>query len=115
MFWSGSDILFNVDQICYEAPQFLARAIKAKATDHDMALLKQALAHALVWLVPVYIDGLVTSRREAAAKDLLWRAMLPHEDVPFLVTGIDAAVFEAWTRGKLKDRSLARNFMHANR
>jgi hypothetical protein len=48
MFWSASDILFNVDQICHEASEFLARAIKRKISDHDMALLEQALAHALV-------------------------------------------------------------------
>jgi len=54
-------------------------------------------------------------RREAAAKDPLWRAMQQHEDVPFRVTGIDASVFEAWTRGKLKDRSRVHDFIHANR
>lgn len=98
MFWSASDILFNVDQIRYEAPEFLARATAAEVPDHDMALLKQALAHA-----------------EAAAKDYLWRAMQHHEDVPFRVTGIDSAVFEAWTRGKLKDKFRAEDLMHANR
>lgn len=98
MFWSASDILFNVDQIRHEAPQFLARAIAAEVPDHDMALLEQALAHA-----------------EAAAKDPLWRAMQLHEDVPFRVTGMEAAVFEAWTRGKLKDRSRTHDLMHANR
>lgn len=46
MFWSASDILFNVDQICYDASGFLAHAIERKASDHDMALLEQALAHA---------------------------------------------------------------------
>ncbi|OJA17037.1 hypothetical protein AZE42_03572 [Rhizopogon vesiculosus] len=98
MFWSASDILFNVDQICYEASEFLARAIQRKSSDHDMALLEQALAHA-----------------DAAAKDPLWRAMQPHEDVPFFVTGMDLVVFEAWTRGKLKDRSRAHDLIHANR
>lgn len=38
-----------------------------------------------------------------------------HEDVPFVVTGMDAAVFEAWTRGKLKDKSRTHDLMHANR
>ncbi|KAG1723687.1 hypothetical protein EDB19DRAFT_1762532 [Suillus lakei] len=98
MFWSASDILFNVDQIRYEAPKFLARAIEAKVPDHDMVLLEQALAHA-----------------EAAAKDPLWRAMQLHEDVPFRVTGMDTAIFEAWTRGKLKDKSRVHDLMHANR
>lgn len=44
-----SDILFNVDQIRREAPKFLARAIEAKVPDHDMALLEEALTHALVY------------------------------------------------------------------
>lgn len=48
MFWSASDILYNVDQICYEASEFMARAIERKIADHDMELLEQALAHALV-------------------------------------------------------------------
>lgn len=98
MFWSASDILFNVDQIRHEAPKFLARATAAKVPNHDMALLEEALAHA-----------------EAAAKDPLWRVMQQHEDVPFRVTGMDAAVFEAWTRGRLKDRSRVHDLMHANR
>ncbi|KAG1855044.1 hypothetical protein C8R48DRAFT_720376 [Suillus tomentosus] len=98
MFWSVSDILFNVDQIRREAPKFLARAIEAKVPDHDMALLEEALTHA-----------------EATAKDPLWRAMQLHEDVPFRVMGMDAAVFEAWTRGRLKDRSRVHDLMHANR
>ncbi|KAG1728635.1 SNF2 family N-terminal domain-containing protein, partial [Suillus paluster] len=98
MFWSASDILYNVDQIRYSAPEFRSRAVAAKVPDHDMALLEQALAHA-----------------EAAAKDPLWRAMQLQEDVPFHVTGMDAAVFEGWTRGKLKDRSRAHDLMHANR
>ncbi|KAG2131300.1 uncharacterized protein EDB93DRAFT_1178490 [Suillus bovinus] len=98
MFWSVSDILFNVDQIRHEAPKFLARATAANMPDHDMALLEEALAHA-----------------EAIAKDPLWRAMQHHEDVPFHVTGMDAAVFEAWTRGRLKDRSRVHDLMHANR
>lgn len=98
MFWSASDILFNVDQIRHEAPKFMARATEAEVPIHDMALLEQALAHA-----------------EAAAKDPLWRAMQQHEDIPFRVMGIDAAVLEAWTRGKLKDRSRVHDLMHANR
>ncbi|KAG0701768.1 P-loop containing nucleoside triphosphate hydrolase protein [Suillus ampliporus] len=98
MFWSASDILYNVDQIRYEAPEFLARAVEANVPDYDMALLEQAIAHA-----------------EAAAKDPLWRAMQLHEDVPFRVTGMDASVVEAWTRGKLKDRSRAHDLIHANR
>lgn len=98
MFWSASDILFNVDQIRHEAPKFLDRAIEAEVPNHDMALLEEALAHA-----------------DAAAKDPLWRAMQHHEDVPFRVTGMNAAVFEAWTRGRLKDRSRAHDLMHANR
>jgi len=49
MFWSASDILFNVDQICYETSEFLARAIQRKSSEHDMTLLEQALAHALVY------------------------------------------------------------------
>lgn len=41
--------------------------------------------------------------------------MQPHEDVPFCVTGMDTAVFEAWTRGKMKDRPRAHDLIHANR
>jgi len=117
MFWSASDILYNVDQICHEAPEFLARAIERKVSDDDMKLLKQALIHALVccFIQVVSMESLMASRREAAAKDPLWRAMQLHEDIPFCVTGMDTDIFEAWTRGQLKDRSHALSLMHANR
>lgn len=115
MFWSASDILFNVDQIRHEAPKFLDRAIEAEVPNHDMALLEEALAHALV-CSPCHVFWMFSNFcRDAAAKDPLWRAMQHHEDVPFRVTGMDAAVFEAWTRGRLKDRSRAHDLMHANR
>jgi hypothetical protein len=60
-------------------------------------------------------ESLATFYREVAAKDPLWCAIQPHEDVPFRVTGMGAAVFEAWTRGELRDRPRAHDLMHANR
>ncbi|KAH7921384.1 hypothetical protein BV22DRAFT_1038738 [Leucogyrophana mollusca] len=98
MFWSASSILYNVDQMCEEADEFLTHAVERQVPESDMELLKQALTHA-----------------RAAAEDTLWRAMQYHEDVPFRVSGMDAKVFEAWTRGRLGHSSRSVDLMHANR
>ncbi|KIJ69192.1 hypothetical protein HYDPIDRAFT_179066 [Hydnomerulius pinastri MD-312] len=97
MFWSASDILYNVDQICEETEEFMDRAIERHVSSEDIELLKQALSHAAV-----------------AAKDDLWRAMQHHEDVPFRVTGLDPGIFGAWTRAGLST-SQEIDLMHPNR
>ncbi|KAH7889500.1 P-loop containing nucleoside triphosphate hydrolase protein [Phlebopus sp. FC_14] len=98
MFWSASDILYNVDEICKHADGHRARAIKRQVPQEDLDLLEQALSHAAV-----------------AAQDELWRAIQRHEDVPFEVSGFDPALFEAWTRGHLSMSTRAMDLMHPNR
>lgn len=41
--------------------------------------------------------------------------MQPHVDVPFKISGLDSAVFEAWTRTGLCDGSRAIDVMHPDR
>ncbi|KAI6045621.1 hypothetical protein EDC04DRAFT_2634069 [Pisolithus marmoratus] len=98
MFWSASNILYNVDQICQEAQSFRARALQRQIPKEEYELLERALSHA-----------------GAAANDILWRAIQKHEDVPFKVTGLDSAIYEAWTRGDLKTKSREVDLMHSNR
>ncbi|KAH7909861.1 P-loop containing nucleoside triphosphate hydrolase protein [Hygrophoropsis aurantiaca] len=98
LFWSASNILYNVDQICREADEFLDHAIQRGVSESDMELLKQALTQA-----------------RSAAEDKLWRAMQYHEDVPFQTSDMDSQVFEAWTRGQLMLPSRDLNLIHANR
>ncbi|KAF8844559.1 hypothetical protein BDN67DRAFT_1000237 [Paxillus ammoniavirescens] len=98
LFWSASDILYNVDQICREANKFRAHAIARQAPPEDLDLLEQALGHAAV-----------------AAGDGLWRAMQRYEDVPFRVSGLDSDVFEAWTRAGLDSSGRTVDLMHPNR
>ncbi|KAF9246232.1 P-loop containing nucleoside triphosphate hydrolase protein [Melanogaster broomeanus] len=98
LFWSASNILYNVDQICREADAFVARAIKHQMPQEDLDLLQEALRHAAV-----------------AAGDKLWRAMQHHEDVPFRVSGLDSNIFEAWTRATLDDCGREIDLMHSNR
>ncbi|KAI6166829.1 P-loop containing nucleoside triphosphate hydrolase protein [Pisolithus thermaeus] len=98
MFWSASNILYNVDQICEEAQSFRARALQRQIPKEEYELLEGALSHAA-----------------AAANDTLWRAIQRHEDVPFKVTGLDSSIYEAWTRGDLKTTSREVDLMHSNR
>ncbi|KAF8136675.1 hypothetical protein EV363DRAFT_1447032 [Boletus edulis] len=46
LFWSASDILYNVDQICDLADEFIARAVRRQVDPEDLDLLQQALKHA---------------------------------------------------------------------
>lgn len=46
MFWSASDILYNVDQICCEAESYRARALERQIPREDFDLLGSALTHA---------------------------------------------------------------------
>ncbi|KAL4067811.1 P-loop containing nucleoside triphosphate hydrolase protein [Scleroderma citrinum] len=101
MFWSASDILYNVDQICEEAESFRARALERQIPREDFDLLESALNHA--------------NARATAAKDYLWRAMQHYVDVPFKVTGLESGIFEAWTRGELKMTTREVDLMHPNR
>ncbi|KAI6150586.1 hypothetical protein BKA82DRAFT_4388616 [Pisolithus tinctorius] len=98
MFWSASNILYNVDQICQEAQSFRTRALQRRIPKEEYELLEGALTHAA-----------------AAASDTLWRAIQKHEDVPFKVTGLDTGIYEAWTRGDLKAKSREVDLMHSNR
>ncbi|KAI6005771.1 P-loop containing nucleoside triphosphate hydrolase protein [Pisolithus albus] len=98
MFWSASNILYNVDQICEEAQSFRIRALQRQIPKEEYELLEGALSHAAT-----------------AANDTLWRAMQRHEDVPFKVTGLDPSIYEAWTRGDLKTKSREVDLMHSNR
>lgn len=62
----------------------------------------------------IYIR-LTLLRRSAAAKDKVWRAMQPHADVPFRVSGLEPPVFEAWTRTGLCDSSRSIDVIHPDR
>lgn len=53
--------------------------------------------------------------RAAAAKDEIWRAVQPHVDIPFKISGLDSAVFEAWTRSGLRDSSRSIDVIHPDR
>ncbi|KAH0827105.1 hypothetical protein J3R83DRAFT_4791 [Lanmaoa asiatica] len=85
LFWSSSDILYNVDEICHLADGYMDRAVdrvaRREARPEDLDLLQQALEQAA-----------------AAANDEIWRAMQPYSDIPFKVSGLDSAIIEAWTR-----------------
>ncbi|KAF9227568.1 hypothetical protein BS17DRAFT_693859 [Gyrodon lividus] len=98
LFWSASDTLYNVDQICVEADKFRAHAIGRQTSPEDLGLLEQALRHAAV-----------------AAGDELWRAMQNHADVPFKVSGLDSDIFEAWTRAGLDSNDREIDLVHPNR
>ncbi|KAF8447641.1 P-loop containing nucleoside triphosphate hydrolase protein [Boletus edulis BED1] len=98
LFWSASDILYNVDQICDLADEFIARAVRRQVDPKDLDLLQQALKHA-----------------STAAKDKMWRAMQPYADVPFKLSGLDPDVFEAWTQTELCDGSRTIDVMHPDR
>ena len=41
--------------------------------------------------------------------------MQPHPDVPFVVSGLDSAIFEAWTRSGLRSANRAIDVMHPDR
>ncbi|KAG6376419.1 hypothetical protein JVT61DRAFT_2406 [Boletus reticuloceps] len=98
LFWSASDILYNVDQICDLADEFIARAVRRQVGPKDLDLLQQALKHA-----------------STAAKDKMWRAMQPYADVPFKISGLDPDVFQAWTQTELCDGSRTIDVMHPDR
>ncbi|EGO21281.1 hypothetical protein SERLADRAFT_452413 [Serpula lacrymans var. lacrymans S7.9] len=98
MFWSASDILYNVDENCNESGQYVATAVKRNVSESDMRLLSEALTH-----------------MRLAAEDPLWRAMQVHEDVPFRTLGMDSEIFEAWTRSNLNLRPRECDLMHAIR
>lgn len=50
LFWSSSDILYNVDEICSLADEYMNRAVHREsgreASHEDLDLLRQALKHA---------------------------------------------------------------------
>ncbi|EIW84791.1 hypothetical protein CONPUDRAFT_116969 [Coniophora puteana RWD-64-598 SS2] len=102
LFWSASDILYNVDQISFDGEELLDRARGRGVPQADIDLLEQSIRHA-----------------HAAANDKLWRAMQVHEDVPFRVSHLDPPIFAAWNRGKLGTthgaEDLPLRVMHANR
>lgn len=46
MFWSASDILYNVDGIYSEAESYRTRALERQIPREDLDLLESALTHA---------------------------------------------------------------------
>ncbi|KAG9318758.1 P-loop containing nucleoside triphosphate hydrolase protein [Chiua virens] len=98
LFWSSSNILYNVEEISSYADEYIARAIKRQIDSEDLDLLRQALQHAA-----------------AAAKDKMWRVMQPYPDVPFEVTGLDPEVFQAWTRTVQCSSNRGVTVMHPDR
>ncbi|KAG8217792.1 hypothetical protein J3R82DRAFT_5955 [Butyriboletus roseoflavus] len=102
LFWSSSDILYNVNDICRSADTYMRRAVHREpgheASPEELDLLGQALKHAA-----------------AAVNDDIWRAIQPYPDVPFNVSGLDPAVVEAWTRTGLRRDSRTIDFMHPDR
>ncbi|KAF8559866.1 hypothetical protein OG21DRAFT_1402064 [Imleria badia] len=99
LFWSASDILYNVDEICDLADGYIASAVRRpKVGPEGLDLLQQALKHATI-----------------AAKDKAWRAMQPFPDVPFKISGLDLAIFKAWARTGLCDSGQMTAVMHPDR
>lgn len=45
LFWSASDILYNVDQICDLADEYIARAVRRQVGPEELDLLQRALKH----------------------------------------------------------------------
>ena len=46
LFWSSSDILYNVDEICDYADKYLYTAVGRKKKPRELDLLQQAIKHA---------------------------------------------------------------------
>ncbi|KAF7337866.1 Helicase C-terminal domain-containing protein [Mycena venus] len=100
MFWSVDENFYNADEQLRTREEKMKKLDPMTTSPEDFELMNNAF-----------------SALEAASKDLLWRALQSHEDVPYRIYDLNPPIFEAWTRTThfLNPDSAYCGFIHPDR
>uniref|UniRef100_A0A0W0FFE1 Snf2 family helicase n=1 Tax=Moniliophthora roreri TaxID=221103 RepID=A0A0W0FFE1_MONRR len=95
LFWSVDQELYNIDELHKNSHKTIERLKnRPNLQESDLKLAEEAYFHV-----------------QAAHEDALWKRMQTIEDVPYRVQGVNAPVFESWSRLSGFDRNRP-TFMH---